>query len=1055
MADRAKEGIIIEFEGETVKFDDSVNGVNKAIKLLQQNVRKLNSQMKIEGESPEKLKEIFEELNKQIQLTEHRIELAKKELDKFRDASGELIRPIDKNGQKQFDSLVSTINSSAVELTKLQDRANKVRHEFEQWDNIQLEKKLREASKGAKELGDNLVAVGRSLAPLSAVAAGALGGAFKAAQDFESAFVGVQKTVDETNFTTYEKLEQTIRRMSTELPSSATEIAKVMEIAGQLGIKADDIEKFTKTIIDLSNATNIMGDEGATALAQYYNIMQGDLSTVDRFGAALTELGNNSATTEAEILNMSKALAAAGSQIGLRDQEVLGLATTLASVGLSAERAGSSISTILRKVDQAVGENADSVQEWAKICGVSVEEFTNMWNTDVMKAIDLMITGLGTLDEETANFYTVLSDVNISNIRQIDTITRLANAHGKLSEYVAMSNKAWDANVALTNEANRRYGTTESQLKMLLNTVTDIGIELGQSFLPTINNLVSSMRPYLSSLKDFVSENQSATTATLGLTAALSPGLIVFGKGARTFSNISKTVADFSTSLRASGKSASEVASIIGKLTNGIGLAGGVGLVAAFTAFAIAVQNANDQTLQFKKTYQELSNTFEEGMNYSNNQFNSYLANLQYVDEYIQKIENLQTALENERLTEEQSAITKSQIADYVETLNGILGENVYSFDESTGALSRNGEKVKDLSSDYANLFEELKKSAWLQAHQDQLSQAIENEQAGYDMMSTAAQTYQTALSGIDYSNLNIPPEAIQSLQDFANQKISLEELNTQMKDLGINYQEYGTQAQTIAQAQSAFNQQAETANTLISQSKEFQDQYNSVLENGVTALTNDTTAINANITAMQTRRAELELQKQQFEQMGNADAAANIQAQIDALDQQIIKQQEFQNQRMLDETTYTDTSITENQRKNEAIDGQDQTTTEAMQTRHATMWTQFYNDATTQANGAFNAIDARQLAEKTLTVNVEYNDALGFVTGTGGFPMGFSTGGSGGFAGAVGAGRNAYMSGGFGDITINNSFSVSGTPSNAQLRAWGRTIANQVNEELGKKVRR
>ena len=71
------------------------------------------------------------------------------------------------------------------------------------------------------------------------------------------------------------------------------------------------------------------------------------------------------------------------------------------------------------------------------------------------------------------------------------------------------------------------------------------------------------------------------------------------------------------------------------------------------------------------------------------------------------------------------------------------------------------------------------------------------------------------------------------------------------------------------------------------------------------------------------------------------------------------------------------------------------------------------------------------------------------------GCDMAFSTGGSGGFAGA-GALREGFMnSGGFGDITINNSFTTGGTPSTLQLKQWGRVIANQVNQELGKKVRR
>ena len=1051
MANNYHEGIIIEFEGETVKFDNSVNGVNKAIKLLQKNVQKLNEEMKIEGESPEKLKKVFEEISKQAELTKQEISLIKNELNKFRGADGNLVRPIDKEGQKEFDNLIASLGKAELELTKIEDRANKVRIAFEQWDNIQAEKKLRAISDSAKQLGDDAIALGRALAPLSAVAAGALGGAFVAAKDFESAFVGVQKTVDETDFTTYEKLEQTIRKMSTELPSSATEIAKVMEVAGQLGVKADDIEKFTKTIIDLSNATNIMGDEGAMALAQYFNIMQSDLANVDRFGAALTHLGNNSATTEADILNMSKALAAAAHNIGLTDQEVLAMATSLTSLGLSAERGGSSISTILRKVDQAVGENADSVQEWAKITGMSVDEFTKAWNTNTMDTISKMIVGLGTLNEEEKNFYSVLSDLDISNIRQIDTISRLAGAHGMLNEYIEMANKAWNENSALVTEANRRYGTAESQLKILMNTITDIGIELGQAFLPVIKDMVDSIKPFLTSLKDFVSENKAATTALLGMIASLSPGLIVFGKASKIVGGASKRIANFSEAMRATGKSASEVSSIIGGLSRGLVGAGAIGLVAAFTAVAIAIQNANDQTLQFKNTYEDLSKTFDENSKYADEQYASYVSRLDYVDQYIEKIKNLQTALETETMTEEQSAIVKSQIKQYVEELNAVLGQNVYQFDESSGAITRNGERVKDLKTDYQGLFEELKKSAWLNAHQDQLSQAIANEQQGFDMLNTATTTYKDALNGIDYSNLNVPPEAIQSLEDFANQKISLEELNTQMQELGVSYEQYASVIQPMAQAQTDFNKQAETANQLIQDGQGFQQLYNDVLENGTGILTENTTQLTDNLNALRERKAELEAQQQFLLAQGNEDGAAKIQLEIDKINEKMLAELEAHGQHMTNLEEEKNASLL----NIDEIVAKDTESNSTMESGHRSLWEAFYNDAVTQSNGAFNAIDARQLAEKTLTVNVEYNDPLGFITGTGGFPMGFSTGGSGGFAGA-GALREGFMqSGGFGDITINNSFTTGGTPSTLQLKQWGKVIANQVNQELGKKVRR
>ena len=119
--------------------------------------------------------------------------------------------------------------------------------------------------------------------------------------------------------------------------SSATDIAAVAEAAGQLGVKTDNVLDFTETMVRLGDSTNLSADEAATAIAQLYNVMGSDINTVDQFGAALVALGNNAATTEADILNMSTRIASSGSQVGLTEQQVLALATTLSSVGLEAE----------------------------------------------------------------------------------------------------------------------------------------------------------------------------------------------------------------------------------------------------------------------------------------------------------------------------------------------------------------------------------------------------------------------------------------------------------------------------------------------------------------------------------------------------------------------------------------------------------------------------------------------------------------------------------------------------------------------------------------------
>ena len=83
--------------------------------------------------------------------------------------------------------------------------------------------------------------VGNTLTAMGAAGTVALGGAAKAAISYESAFAGVKKTVNATP-AEIDKLSNSIRSMSREMPASQTEIAGVAEAAGQLGIEVRSVD---------------------------------------------------------------------------------------------------------------------------------------------------------------------------------------------------------------------------------------------------------------------------------------------------------------------------------------------------------------------------------------------------------------------------------------------------------------------------------------------------------------------------------------------------------------------------------------------------------------------------------------------------------------------------------------------------------------------------------------------------------------------------------------------------------------------------------------------
>lgn len=364
-----------------------------------------------------------------------------------------------------------------------------------------------------------LVKTGIAALGISKIASeiGQLGGyIFQTGLQFESAFAGVEKTVDATD-TQLQEFRAGIREMSTEIPQTAADIAYVAEAAGQLGIKNDYLLDFTETMSNLGVATNMSATEAATSLARLANITQMPQENFDRLGSTIVALGNNLATTESEITEMGLRLAGAGKQVGMSEAQILGLAGAISSVGIEADAGGSAVSTVMTRMQLAVEQGGESLEQFANVAGMSADEFQQSFQQDAAQALVSFVEGLGTMESRGQSAIATLSDMEITEIRQRDALLRLAGAGDVLSESLGIATQAWDENNALTNEAEKRYQTLESQIQILKNNVDDFAISLYDGIRDPMAEMVTESIGYVQRLHSaFNTGGISATVAELG-----------------------------------------------------------------------------------------------------------------------------------------------------------------------------------------------------------------------------------------------------------------------------------------------------------------------------------------------------------------------------------------------------------------------------------------------------------------------------------------------------------------------------------------------------------
>lgn len=312
-----------------------------------------------------------------------------------------------------------------------------------------------------------------------AVAAGtataaALGAAVAKGSEFESAFAGVKKTVNATD-TQLQEMRDDIRQMATEMPKTAAGLSEIEESAGQLGIQTDNITLFTRTMADMEVATNLTSDEAATDFAKFANITNMHQKYFDRLGSSVVALGNNMATTESDTVAMGMRIAAAGTQVKLSQADIMAYAASLSSVGIEAEAGGSAFSKMLVNM-QLAAETGKGLSGYAKTAGMSEQEFQTAFKNSPTTAINAFLAGLNDTERNGKSAIAVLNDMGIKETRLRDTLLRAANASDLFADALQISNSAWEENTALANEAEQRYSTFESQVDILQNKLTDVGI---------------------------------------------------------------------------------------------------------------------------------------------------------------------------------------------------------------------------------------------------------------------------------------------------------------------------------------------------------------------------------------------------------------------------------------------------------------------------------------------------------------------------------------------------------------------------------------------------
>ncbi len=787
---------------QQIVFETDITGFKSAIKEGEQSVRSLTKELKLNQEQLKGNKNNTDLLQTRIKTLQKQYDEQTNVIEESNNAYKKAVELLGENSEeaRKWKDKIVDAEIKQQQIKNAIDNANEeLKKQKDGW--ITTGKSMQDAGTKIESLGNKINKVGNGLSVISAGIVAIAGAALKASIDYESAFAGVVKTVDGTEEQLNE-IKQGILDMSTELPTAATEIASVAESAGQLGIKTEDVLSFTRVMIDLGESTNLSSTEAASSLAKFANVTGMTADKYSNLGSVIVALGNNFATTESDIVAMSTRLAATAELAGLSEPQIMALATSMSSVGIEAEAGGSAMSKLLKSIQVAVETGSDDLNKFAKVAGMSSQDFQKAFKEDAVDALSKFIAGLNDTKRNGKSAVAILDDMGITEVRLSNTILSLANSSDVMTKAIKLANESWKDNTALSKEASTRYKTTESQMKMLKNEATKLAIEFGNELAPSLRELLKDAKPLLTNISDIIKKFSQLDDTTKQNIIRIGALVAAAGPVAKTIGGITSAVG---SSISAVGKfteaigkannaskymsgSATALTTVLKGITSPIGLT--TIAVAGLTAACIALMNATDENVKSsQKILEETDKQLESQKELAKSYDDSKNAIFDESDNINKLAEELDTIVDENGKVKESYEMRAQFILN---ELNKALGTE-YSM--NNGIIGQ----YKELKGNIEEVIRLKKINAVVEAEQGKYNEAIQKKAESYQAIVDRTKELAIAQENLKKAQeeaesalkSNVPLDIIKAGNKLDNAKTALTNTQTALNESKQIYNNY------------------------------------------------------------------------------------------------------------------------------------------------------------------------------------------------------------------------------------------------------------------------
>jgi len=313
--------------------------------------------------------------------------------------------------------------------------------------------------------------------------------------------------------------EQGVESLNSKLGNINTRTAKkelqdIILIAGQMGIDNDQMLNFLKSTDKVTVALSDEFKGGAEQITNTFGALRNVFSDIKTQNAgddilhianAVNKLGAEGLATGPVVTDIANRIGSAGQVYGLTAGQTLGLAAAYQEMAIQTERGSTATVKILQKISAAP-------EEFAKIAGMGVKQFTKLVNTDISAAFLAVAKGFAASKGSATEFANKLADAEIGSAAISEVLSKVGQNTQLVTDKMKMATSALKDTSSIMDEFNIKNETfaadQEKAAKVTDRWMANLG-KIGAGIIAPFIKILASMAFGTENLTDkFIEQNE-------------------------------------------------------------------------------------------------------------------------------------------------------------------------------------------------------------------------------------------------------------------------------------------------------------------------------------------------------------------------------------------------------------------------------------------------------------------------------------------------------------------------------------------------------------------